>query len=60
MKIVTTYQFPPIPIRGFDWSAMREDDIGEERPVLVGWGKTEQEAIDDLNDQLECAKEIEE
>jgi hypothetical protein len=34
----------PIPIRQFDWSAM--EDGGNEN--MVGWGATEQAAIDDL------------
>lgn len=47
-KIVTAYEFPPIPIRNYDWSASREDwDEGD----LIGYGRTEQEAIDDLLEQ---------
>ena len=34
----------PIPIRQFDWSAM--EDGGNEH--MCGWGRTEQEAIEDL------------
>jgi hypothetical protein len=48
-KIITTHVYPPIPQRGFDWCAYRGDyepDCG----YPVGWGKTEQEAIDDLLD----------
>ena len=45
IKIITTHDYPPIPIRRFDWSAIREDyDEGD----LIGTGKTEQDAIDDL------------
>ena len=44
-KIVTTFYYPPIPIRDYDWMATREDyDEGD----LIGHGKTEQMAIDDL------------
>ena len=44
-KIITRYDYPPIPVRNYDWSAIREDyDEGG----LIGYGKTEQEAIDDL------------
>jgi len=44
-KIKTSHDYPPIPIRNYDWSAFREDyDEG----ALIGYGKTEQEAIDDL------------
>ena len=44
-KIITTYECPPIPVRNYDWSASREDyDEGD----FIGYGRTEQEAIDDL------------
>ena len=44
-KIITNHDFPPIPIRSFDWSAYRENyDEGD----LIGQGATEQEAIEDL------------
>lgn len=44
-KIITSYDYPPIPIRNYDWSAIRENyDEGD----LIGYGKTEHEAIDDL------------
>ena len=44
-KIITSYDYPPIPIRNYDWSAIRED---YEPGDLVGTGRTEQDAIDDL------------
>ena len=44
-KITTSHDCPPIPVRYYDWSASREDwDEGD----LIGYGTTEQEAIDDL------------
>ena len=44
-KIITNYDYPPIPIRDYDWSAIREDyDEGD----LIGTGRTEQDAINDL------------
>ena len=47
-KIITSYDHQPIPIRDYDWSAVREDyDEGD----LIGTGKTEQEAINDLKTQ---------
>ncbi len=47
-KITTSYEYPPIPIREYDWSAARKDwDEGD----CIGYGRTEQEAIDDLLDQ---------
>ena len=44
-EIITTHDSPPIPIRDHDWSAIRKNyDIGDN----IGYGKTEQEAIQDL------------
>lgn len=44
-KIITSHDKPPIPIRKYDWSARREEyDEGDP----VGFGATEQEAIQDL------------
>ena len=47
-KIITNYDYPPIPIREFDWSAVRE---GYEPGDLIGTGRTEQDAINDLERQ---------
>lgn len=47
-KIITQCIKPPIPLRGYDWAAYREDyDEGD----IIGYGSTEQEAIDDLKTQ---------
>jgi len=44
-KIITIHECPPIPVRDYDWSALREDyDEGD----FIGYGRTEQDAIDDL------------
>jgi hypothetical protein len=44
-KIITNYDCPCIPIRDYDWSALREDwDLDEP----IGYGRTEQEGINDL------------
>lgn len=63
MKIKTSHDFPPIPIRSFDWSAYDDNtyDPGEYDYETgryiggspVGHGATEQEAIRDLMEQLE-------
>lgn len=45
MKIVTSHVSPPIPYRGADWCAHYDDPEGP-----VGYGETEQQAIDDLRD----------
>ena len=50
----TSFDYPPIPVRRFDWSAIDDDtyDGAEDSCCPVGHGATEQEAIDDLLDQL--------
>tara|TARA_R110000868_G_scaffold41899_6_gene142401 strand:+ start:76 stop:237 length:162 start_codon:yes stop_codon:yes gene_type:complete len=51
MKIVTSYDPPPIPLRHMDWSAI--DDSSYEPGAPIGYGSTEQEAIADLKEQLD-------
>jgi hypothetical protein len=60
MKIVTHYDPKPIPMRSFDWSAVGEntydcdcDQDGFFSLSPTGWGRTEEEAIADLKEQLE-------
>lgn len=54
-KIITTYVYPPIPIRSMDWQAHFDgDEPNDNGAMLVGRGATEQEAIDDL---LACEDE---
>jgi hypothetical protein len=48
-KIITRYWAKPIPLRQFDWEA--SVDGGDER--MVGCGRTEAEAIEDLQRLLE-------
>jgi len=45
IKIKTSCVFPPIPSSQFDWCAYYD---GEEEEQNYGWGKTEMEAIEDL------------
>jgi len=49
-KIVTEYKCPPIPSRYFDWQAVFHD---YEEGCPIGYGETEQKAIDDLLEQIE-------
>lgn len=42
-KIITSFVYPPIPIRQFDWCAFTDEESGR-----YGWGKTEAEAIEDF------------
>ena len=50
MKIRTSHDYPPIPIRNFDWSACVD---GTEETGPYGHGRTEAEAIADLEEKLE-------
>ena len=54
MKIRTSFVYPPIPVRDFDWSAVDDDtyDGAEDGVYIIGFGKTEQEAINDLLEQV--------
>lgn len=47
--MITSFVYPPIPIRQFDWCAYLE---GTEEEANYGWGATEAEAILDLEDLL--------
>lgn len=51
-KIVTSFQYPPIPIRSMDWCAHYD---GCEEDGHYGWGATEAEAIQDFIDN--CAED---
>jgi hypothetical protein len=44
-SIVTAFVNPPIPVRDFDWSATRD---GYDEGDPIGWGRAEEEAIDNL------------
>lgn len=44
-KIITHHEYPPIPIRDFDWVAVT-DNYEPGHPI--GYGRTEAEAIADL------------
>jgi hypothetical protein len=53
MKIVTSHDYPPIPDRSMDWSAIDEDTYDgapDSGPLahLIGRGPTEEAAIEDL------------
>lgn len=48
--MITSFVYPPIPVRQFDWCAYLEDDV--ENASKYGWGRTEAEAILDLEDLL--------
>jgi len=53
-KIIVDYDPKPFPYFGFDYTAQRECDTGED---LCGWGSTEAEAIADLLEAEDCAQD---
>jgi hypothetical protein len=53
-KIITSFDYPPIPVRTCDWSAIFDDyDGAEDSNCPIGHGATEKEAIRDLIEQVE-------
>ena len=51
--IHTNFDYPPIPVRDFDWSAVDDNyDGAEDSHCPIGRGRTEQDAINDLLEQL--------
>ena len=62
-KIHTNHDYPPIPVRNMDWSAVTDDydcDCDQDgffSTSPVGRGATEQEAIANLMEQLEADSE---
>lgn len=62
IRIRTNYDYPPIPIRQFDWSAIDDDtyDGADDSHCPIGHGTTEAEAIEDLLEQIadeDCSNE---
>jgi hypothetical protein len=56
MKITTSFVYPPIPLRQFDWCAYDDDSYDgalDAGPQCVGYGRTEEEAIADFREQWE-------
>ena len=57
MRIRTSFVYPPIPDRRWDWSAVDDEtydgsDESRGRARVIGYGRTEAEAIADLKQQL--------
>ena len=47
MSVRTSFDYPPIPIRQFDWSAI-DDNTYDGEGCRIGHGATEAEAVVDL------------
>ena len=55
-KIITSYDYPPIPLRNMDWSAHFDGDEPDDNgQMMMGHGATRNAAIDDLLDLYEGA-----
>lgn len=57
MKITTSYDYPPIPDRSMDWSAIDSDTYDgapDAGPIthMIGHGPTEEAAIQDLKNVI--------
>ncbi len=64
LRIQTTFEYPPIPVRDMDWSAIDYDtyDVDCDQDGFftncpIGRGSTEAEAIADLLAQIDEAAE---
>ena len=55
MRIKTHFDYPPIPVRDFDWSAI-DDETYDGEGCPIGHGATEEAAIADLLEQIEEAE----
>ena len=49
-KIVTTFVYPPIPLRNCDWAAHYDGE--EDEQMAIGFGTTEQDAVRDLTENF--------
>lgn len=55
MKIITSLWLKPIPFRLYDWEATSDNyEAGDP----IGFGATEQAAIDDLKEQIAEREEV--
>lgn len=52
IRVRTEHVYPPIPIRDYDWSAV-DDNTYDGPGNPIGWGRTEQAAINDLIEQFQ-------
>ena len=52
MKIIVTFDFPPIGTRDMDWSAIDDSTYGGEPNDPIGYGPTREKAILDLINQF--------
>jgi hypothetical protein len=64
LKIRTSFDYPQIPVRDMDWSAVDDstydcdcDQDGFFSTCPIGHGATEQQAIDDLLEKLDGGRD---
>ena len=53
-RIRVSFEYPPIPVRSFDWSAIDDNtyDGADDSNCPIGRGETREEAINDLLSQI--------
>lgn len=51
-QVEAYYSMTPLPVRDFDWSAIDANSYDGQSNDPVGYGKTKEEAIRDLVEQL--------
>lgn len=54
MKIIVTYDRPPIPTREMDYSALDDDTYGGEVSDPIGRGRTREAAMRELAELVAC------
>lgn len=54
LKILSHFEYPPIPVRNFDWVAVLDnyDGAPDAGHQPTGYGCTREDAIDDLIEQV--------
>jgi len=58
-KVRTSNIYPPIPLRQFDWQAVFDnDEPNDSGYMMIGYGATEAEAIEDLRLEFEASERI--
>jgi hypothetical protein len=57
VRVSTHFDYPPIPLRNVDWSAIDDSTYGGDPSDPIGRGPTEADAIADLLEEIELREE---